>query len=266
VPVTVTEKWESRQSTEGDNASVELTYLIDGTSDDLAAKTALRDGTPLVYDGLVRQSYSVERIGETQWEGTVRYGRRQREPETGESNLQFDTGGGTQHITHSLATVASYAVPGKQAPDFKGAIGVTADSVEGTDITVPQFQFSETHYLAAELVTWSYVVTLASLTGRVNSAPFRGFAAGEVLFLGASGSKRGEEDWEITFRFAASPNMTGLQIGDITGIDKKGWEYLWIRYEDDVDAVANAPIKKPLAAYVEQVYQYGDFSLLGIGS
>lgn len=36
---------------------------------------------------------------------------------------------------------------------------------------------------------------------------WRAFAAGEVLFLGASGSKRGEEEWEITYRFAASPNV-----------------------------------------------------------
>jgi len=265
VPVTVTEKWESRRSTEGDNASVELVYLIDGTNDDLIAKSALRDASPVLYDGLIRQGYSIERVAETQWEGTARYGRRKREPETGEANLQFDTGGGTQHITQSLATVASYAPAGKTAPDCKGAIGVTADSVEGTDITVPQFQFSETHYLPAELVTWSYVVTVHGLTGRVNQAPFRGFAAGEVLFLGASGAKRGEEDWEITFRFAASPNMTGLAVGDITGISKKGWEYLWVRYQDEADAGSNTLVKRPMAAYVEQVYQYGDFSLLGIG-
>jgi hypothetical protein len=86
-----------------------------------------------------------------------------------------------------------------------------------------------------------------------------------VLFLGASGAKRGEEDWEITFRFAASPNMTGLQIGDITGINKKGWEYLWVRYADDEDANAKVLIKKPIAAYVEKVYEDGDFSGLGIG-
>jgi hypothetical protein len=58
-----------------------------------------------------------------------------------------------------------------------------------------------------------------------------------VLFLGASGSQRGTEDWEITFSFAASPNATGLTVGDITGIEpKKGWEYLWVRYADAEDA------------------------------
>jgi len=84
--------------------------------------------------------------------------------------------------------------------------------------------------------------------------------------LGASGSKRGQEDWEITFRFAASPNVTGLVIGDIRGINKKGWEYLWVRYTDDEDAAAKTLVKRPIAAYVEQVYPYGDFSGLGIGT
>ena len=82
-----------------------------------------------------------------------------------------------------------------------------------------------------------------------------------VLYAGA---KRGSGDWEITFRFAASPNVTHLTIGDITGVDKKGWEYLWVRYADSVDDTAKALVKKPIAAYVERVYEYGDFSLLGI--
>ncbi len=84
------------------------------------------------------------------------------------------------------------------------------------------------------------------------------------MFLGASGSLRSQEDWEITFRFAASPNVTGLVIGDIAGIDKKGWEYLWVRYADAEDQ--NVLVKKPIAVYVERVYEEGDFSLLGIGT
>ncbi len=89
---------------------------------------------------------------------------------------------------------------------------------------------------------------------------------GEVLFLGASGSKRGSDDWEITFRFAASPNKTGLTVGDIVNINKKGWEYMWVRYADAEDAVAKAIVKKPVAVYVEKVYEDGDFSGLGIGT
>jgi hypothetical protein len=55
----------------------------------------------------------------------------------------------------------------------------------------------------------------------VNDSGFKGFAAGECLFLGAAGTKRGSGDWEIGYRFASSPNVTGLTVGDITGINKK---------------------------------------------
>jgi hypothetical protein len=39
----------------------------------------------------------------------------------------FDTGGGTTHITQSVQTIASYAPPGEDPPDFQGAIGVSTD-------------------------------------------------------------------------------------------------------------------------------------------
>jgi hypothetical protein len=45
----------------------------------------------------------------------------------------------------------------------------------------------------------------------------------------------------------------------------EGWHYLWVRFTDDEDANAKALIKRPIAAYVEQVYPYGNFSSLGIG-
>lgn len=77
-------------------------------------------------------------------------------------------------------------------------------------------------------------------TGGVNVAPFRNFAAGEVLFIGA---KRGKDDWEITFRFAALPNVTNLTIGPITEKSKRGWELLWDRYVEDYEA-ANRSLRR----------------------
>ncbi len=263
--ITVHEKWESRESTEGESPSVDLIFIVRGTDDDLAAKAALSAASPVLYDGLRRQTLHIQRVAEDVWEGSVKYGKPdQSDPE--ESSYQFDTGGGTQHITQSLETTGRYAPPGKAAPDFNGAIGVTHDNVEGVDITVPVYNFSETHYVPTELVTGAYKAAIFFLTGKVNGGAFRGFAAGEVLFMGASGSKRGEEDWEITFRFAASPNVEGLSIGGISGINKKGWEYLWVRYADDEDTNAKVLVKKPIGVYVERVYQDGDFSGLGIGS
>ncbi|NJL31873.1 MAG: hypothetical protein HC898_09710 [Phycisphaerales bacterium] len=159
--------------------------------------------------------------------------------------------------------------PEARLPTSGGAIGVTDASggVEGVDITVPVYQFSETHYLPASQVTQSYKAALFQLTGKVNSDSFRGLAAGECLFLGASGSRRGtgpDDDWEITFRFAGSPNRTNLTLGSITGIDKKGWEYLWVRYADAEDTASKTLVKQPVAVYIEKVYQEASFSGLEI--
>lgn len=267
--IVVTEKFESRRSTKGDNPSAELVYTVRGTADDLVARSAAENESPANYDGLPRQTVSVEPIGPDHWDATVRYGRSTGGgfPQTGESVFAFDTGGGTQHITQSKQTVSSHAASGATAPDFNGAIGVTADGVEGVDITVPVYQFSETHYLPASQVTQGYKSTLFNLTGLVNNGAWKGFAPGEVLFLGASGSRRGtasDSDWEITFRFAASPNASSISVGPIGGISKKGWEYLWVRYADAEDAGSQAIVKRPVAAYVERVYDEGNFSALGI--
>ncbi len=82
---------------------------------------------------------------------------------------------------------------------------------------------------------------------------------------GAAGSQRGQKDWEIAYRFAASPNVLGLQVGDIGGIAKRGWDYLWIRYADIADTSAKMLVNRPLAVYVKQVYPYTNFAGLGIG-
>lgn len=282
--IVVEEKFKSRPSVVGEGAQIDLLYTIRGTTDDIAAKQALLSESPEVYDGLPRLSAEIDPVGiegdgqssggggePNVWDGTVRYGEvDSAPPQTGESSFSFDTGGGTQHITQSLATTGVYAAPNLPgAPNFQGAIGVTENAVEGVDITVPVYNFSETHYLPNVVVTLAYRATLFYLTGRTNNAPFKGLATGEALFLGASGSKRGisgGEDWEITYRFAGSPNMSGLVVGPISGIFKGGWEYLWVRYREVEDTSAKSLVKQPVAAYVERVYEAGNFGDLLIGT
>lgn len=157
------------------------------------------------------------------------------------------------------------------APNFNCAINVTKDNIEGVDITIPQFHFSETHYLPLALVTADYIKTVMAITGTVNEASFRSFDPAEVLFLGASGSQRNQEDVEVTFKFAAShnagPGIISVGRGDdkIENIIKRGWDYMWVRYKTYIDPVTQSQVKKPEYVYVEQVYPFGDFSLLQIG-
>ena len=156
----------------------------------------------------------------------------------------------------------------RRTPRITGAISVDSEgNVNGIDITMPVMNFSETHYFRASKVTTAYKKRLAELTGTVNNGKFKGYAPGEVLFLGASGSRRGkhsDDDWEITFRFAVSPNRENLKIGDLTIKEKLGWDYLWVRYADEVSSDQKSLVKKPESAYVERVYQAADFGGLGI--
>jgi len=47
-------------------------------------------------------------------------------------------------------------------------------------------------------------------------------------------------------------------IGGITGVNKKAWEYVWVRFEDKEDG--GALVKQPTAVYVEEVYEEDDFT------
>ena len=127
--------------------------------------------------------------------------------------------------------------------------------------------FSETHYFSPRFVSTAYKKTVAGLTGCINNAPFKGYFSGEVLFLGASGSRRGnstDDWWEISFKFAVSVNRNNLRVGALTVPQKLGWDYMWVRYADNLDGAQSSLIKIPVAAYVERVYPFGNFGALGI--
>ena len=258
---TVTELWEGRSETVNtDRPRLQVPYVVTEAADEAEVKTAIEADTPTALGELRRRSYTVEeRVDETTWKTLVSYEKPDFDPDAPEPVITFDTSGGTQHITQSIQTRASY---GDNPPDLQGAIGFDGKQVQDVDITVPVFNFTETHY--KETVDASYFGVLFRLTGKVNSDPFRGFDPGECLFLGASGSRRGYGGWEIAYKFAASENKTGLTVGDIVGIDKQGWDYLWIRYAEDVDAGAHALIQKPVAVYVEQVYDADAFADLAL--
>jgi len=275
MPVTTLERVTSRRRTTGSSPSIERQYRTTGTASEISALADVEGTAPSVDSGLPRQQIDLEpewvdtTTGDGAWNATVTYGS-ETVPDVAESSFSFDTTGGTQHITHALATIATYPAPGiPGAPDFDGALNVTDQGVEGLDIELPVYRFAETHYMEDADVTLAYKGTLFSLTGRVNNTAFKGLAAGECLFLGAQGTRRGSGDddlWEISYQFAGSPNVTGLSVGPITGINKLGWEYLWVRYAVAEDATAKALVRKPIAVYIEQVYKVGDFSQLGVGT
>jgi hypothetical protein len=271
----IQERWSGRKRTGGNTRSATVEYIImpdaatppeqfNEPGDDGDAISCLEENSPTEW-GLAlipRAGCDVEQIADNIWIGTVYYGYNSRE--TDDIEFSFDTGGGSQKITQTIAplTVRSY---GDNPPDFKGAINVDDNSVNGVDIIVPVFNFNETKRIARDFISTAFKTSVFRLTSKVNSQAWHGFEAGEVLFMGASGSKHGRTgDYELNFKFAASPNKTNITIGSISGIEKKGWEYLWVRYEKSTDQ--NCLIQIPKAVYVHQVYESGDFSALGLGA
>tara|TARA_R110002073_G_scaffold185119_2_gene343633 strand:- start:6031 stop:6492 length:462 start_codon:yes stop_codon:yes gene_type:complete len=98
--------------------------------------------------------------------------------------------------------------------------------------------------------------------GRVNSSPWSIFAPGEALFLGGEGGED-EQNWvDVTYHFAARPNEINLTVGNISGVAKRGWDYLWVKHGEEV--VGDRVLQVPEAAYVEQVYPEANFNALGI--
>jgi len=209
---------------------------------------------------LYRQDIRVKQTAYNHFSVEVPYAKRKFA--TGDWTWDFDTTGGTIHIGHAKSEIARY--PAGTAPDQKGAIDVDGDQVKGVDIVIPAMKINAQYKHPAGVITLSQAKYLSSITGMVNSAPFMTFAAGEVLFLGARGSDGTDSEASISYQFAMSANATGLTIGDITGIAKKGHDLLWIRFEDKV--VGGLPTRVPKFAYVDRVYDTVDLALgLGFG-
>ncbi len=251
------ERFDSRPLNVSRDPTATLIFSLWRSDDELRIAAKLEDTAPALFDGLDADSYTLDPQGGGAWQAHVNYKIRNQSSES------FDTTGGTVHVSQSFGTNRF----GMLAPDFQGAIGVSDDRVDGVDITIPAYKFSETHFIPRIFVSTSYKNTLFQLTGKVNNATFKNFAAGEVLFLGSTGQRRGREDFEITYQFAASPNIASIIFTpSITVLNKQGWDYMWLYYADEVDDDAHRIVRRPRAAYVERVYERADFGLLGLSA
>jgi hypothetical protein len=277
VVATVSEGFRSRTVNRGSNESIERLYTVIGTDDDAEAEAALLAATPSDYRDLLRTEYKVEEQQLGLWKGTVTYSPlnlQQREPAdlgSTEGEVSYATGSGTAKRLHSLETVNRYRDTSGdwfpvEPPDFKGLIGVQKDGVEGVEIGVPAPTYRETHVFTPASLTLAYRRTVSRMAYTVNEEAFKGFEAGEALFIGAEFTQRDSEKIIGVYSFAISENETALTVGDITGIEKDGHDYLWVLYGDAEDETAEYIVKKPIAAYVERVYRRTDFASLQIGT
>lgn len=256
------------------SSGTSLAYLLTGSDviDDMRAYIDAQGLAPATLDGLVYRSLSREQLGRRAWRWEVKYVEPQiadqqdklvtSTPGDGDSVFSFDTTGATAIIFASdPAAVSPYPA---NATDHKGAINVGDHDVKGTEIVVPALKLSFKKRLPMTHLAIDYAKTLASLTGTTCTTTFKTFSPGELLFLGATGQQATKADPEVTFHFAASQNVTGLTIGEIAGVAKRGHDYLWVSFDPVEDNAAKRLSRRPLAAYVHKVYREDPWTNLGL--
>lgn len=237
---------------------IELDYQLTGTDDHAAAWSYAMGASSGVYIAagqvLYRQDLRLDYAGAGGWNVNVPYGPQNKQ--VGAWDFDFDTSGGTLRIFQSKETVTFPA----GAPDHRGAIDVQGKDLEvrGTEIVIPALRLGYTFRHPAGVLNEFRAVQLGRATGKTNSAPWHGFAAGECLFLGASGRSGSQSESSVTYSVACSENISNVTIGGIANVSKKGWWTSWISHEKAVDG--GEPVKRAEWIYTERVYDEMDFA------
>jgi hypothetical protein len=166
------------------------------------------------------------------------------------------------------------------ADALESSINVEAEGqVNGCQIYIPVFTMQVTKAYAKSTVNAAKQVAWMEMTGKINSAEFRGFGPEDVLYLGVSGSTREpiqgefEQQYVLTHSFAISPSHviaeiagsdwvlgTGIEYPSLDAKSKRGWDFVWFKmFKNTADPAA---IAVPGYAYVEKVYQTGNFNTI----
>lgn len=183
------------------------------------------------------------------------------------ARVSFSINTQTRKRYFSEAVVSRYG----RALDAGNLIGVSNEGLDGVDVFEPTGELNLPVFMPATTVSHDYIAKLQRNAGKVtNLTAYAGFARGELLFLGASGDQQKNGDWEVTFRMGISPNESGIIVqapapyASLTGIKKKGWEYLDVLFHEVEATAAEFPLvlKVPVSARVHQVFKEAEFRTL----
>lgn len=233
---------------------IDVPFVVTGCYTEVTALAVAQASSSVFRSNLWRNNITATLEGKGVWKGTVSYGQFQTAQ--GKWNLDFDTSGGTIRITHSKAQRAKY---GTGAPDTR-AIGAHDGQVDGCDIVIPALKLTWSFNHPVMGMPLSRVRQLARYTGYTNSDEWMGFEANELLFAGASGAMGSETETSVRYSMIASENATGLTIGSISAIAKKGHDYLDVIWQDEV--VADKDVKTAKYVYTHRVYDETAFGTL----
>lgn len=270
---TVSESYEAHTKkidARGSITSAEIGYLVFDAANEDEALLAVLSSAPSVQGAVPLASIEIEsRENETTFKVKAIYERddsggsfSNADEEDESSTLSFDCGGGTKHLTHSIR---QRQVKGDLSAG--GAINWNGrfDSemqIAGLDVPTAQLRETYTKTMSISALTTSYKRKVASLVGKVNSGTFKGWNAGEVMFLGMSFSTPAKqaEKVTVTFHFSIQPNERAVVAGE--EVEKKGFEYAWAI--QSFKAEGSTPKLEAENIYVDQVCESDSFSALGL--
>lgn len=280
---TVAEMWDSRQGSRGGDSSEELLiYDVNATGTDAdaaGARAAVLATAPLVFEGLFRSKVRHKCRGGARWMVEVDYSSKDNGKPDDEEEGGFRVGVKWSITTEqtrrlvALQTIERKTAAGFDEVDFKGAINVSKDRVEGVDVPVGTAQLTLTVYRKPAELTAAYFDDLLACVGKTNDDEFYGRAEGSLLFLGVdvafvNDSSIDPDDQEavaLPFVFQYSPPGV-VSIDGFDDVNKDGWEYVWPYFAEEVDTGAGLLIAKPVQLNREKVIESADFSALGIGT
>ncbi len=277
---------------------------------------------PLLRRGHKRTNIRVDPIGGGYWVATAHYGNsslivRSEFPWTSVrfSSWEWETSEKSEKITQAwtdsaanpgdLANANAYVkayrasdsvydregptTPGAFGiPDFKGGIGIDAESVNGVQKPFSVFNWNETWIypgqwiedspLPSRLVT--EVIDGQNKLKRINGKPllevvedncfftnekeFRGKPPGCILLTGVRSDRMNlsKSSVLVTFSFSYSPLRKNFTVGTILIDSKDGWDYMDVYYQ--TESSSNQIIKRPMFIYISRIFQRLDFEDLGL--
>lgn len=256
-------------------SSASAVYLVFETASDIEAITAAYSESPADIEGIPKKSAEIsERLAEDIWKIEISYGysSKSSSPSSGsqdEATVSFDCGGGTRHVNTALEQKKLWQKSGatiKNPGKFVGWNGKTGpDSViSGVDVPFAQPRETYTKKMSLSQLSTSFRRKMAGLVGCINSAKWKGWERGEVMFLGCSYSGSASEEITVTFNFAIQMNESMVIADGVPKINKTGHEYIWTMSETKYDTVNKAPQLEVTAVYAALVAPYADFSTLGL--
>ncbi len=253
----------------GKFTSAEIPYVAFEVADENEALTAVLAAAPATCGDLPLDSVEIDsRENDTTFKVNAVYKTETSssdddDDDDPEPTVSFDCGGGSKRMTHSLKQTRAFGT--KDAGGAIGWNGKSGSEMEITGVDIPTAQLRETYTRVMRLsrITTGFKRNVAGLVGKVNSGGFKGWSAGEVMFLGMSYSSPAKSSTKVTvtFNFAIQPNESGANVGG-KSVSKKGFEYVWALSK--TSAESGVPKAEVEAVYVDQVCEYASFSALGL--